>query len=40
MPEHLLAAGRQRGNVKGSDNEVATEVFDVFTLRNGKVIRH
>jgi ketosteroid isomerase-like protein len=38
--ERVLAAGRQWGKVKGSDTEVATEVFDVFTLRDGKVIRH
>jgi ketosteroid isomerase-like protein len=38
--ERVLAAYRQWGKLKGTDAEVDAEVFDVYTLRAGKVIRY
>jgi uncharacterized protein len=37
--DQVLAAGWQRGRGKGSGVEVAEEIFSVWTLRAGKVVR-
>ena len=35
----VVAAVRDGGRMRGSDSEVWTRFFDVFTFRNGKVLR-
>ena len=37
--DHVLAAGWQRGRGRDSGVEVAEDIFSVWTLQNGKVIR-
>jgi len=37
--DRVLVAGRQRGRGKGSGVEVSEEIFSVWTLRAGRVIR-
>jgi ketosteroid isomerase-like protein len=37
--DQVLVAGRQRGRGKGSGVEVSEEIFSVWTLRSGKVVR-
>jgi uncharacterized protein len=37
--DQILAAGWQRGRGKGSGVEVSEEIFSVWTVRTGKVVR-
>jgi uncharacterized protein len=38
--DRVLAAHRQRGRSKGTGVEVKTDVFNVFTIRGGKIVRY
>jgi ketosteroid isomerase-like protein len=39
LGDRVLDAGRTRGKGKGSSVEVSLDAFNVFTLRDGKVVR-
>jgi uncharacterized protein len=39
LDDHVLAAIRQRGRGRGSGVEVENQVFQLWTLRNGKVVQ-